>query len=279
MNDFKNLLLDSLPFHEDDIFDAPAGESPPARAKRAIDIIVGRGVTDTRGLIEIVKNTDESDFLRGEAIAFLRLLEITNALEPLVLIAYSDSESIPIRRSAIVTIYALRPENTFEIMRPLLLNDPLEDIRYSVVLGFSVYPEKRLFDLLKTTVFSDRSSKVRGEAIRQIGVYSSDADKNEVFEILVRKLQEPGEETTVKAYAMEGFAHLLDSRGLDIVLSYLSNPAPEIRLMAVYSLGHLGDARHLPRLEQMRGDPEVFVNFGTVEEEVEEAIHRIEERE
>lgn len=275
---FKKLLLDSLPFQEDDEYGASDCESPPARAKRAIDIFVARGVTDTQGLVTIAKNRGEDEFLRLEAISFLRLLNVKNSLVHLVSIANSKCESIPVRRSAIVSIYSLRPENTFEIMRPLLLHDSLEEIRISVVLGFAVFPDRKLFDLLADIVFSDRSSLVRGEAIRQIGVYSGDENRNRVFDILVKKLQESGEDVIVQAYAVEGFAHLLDQRALSIVLSHLSNPSPEIRFMAAYSLGHLGDARHAPRLKEMADDSGVFKSWGSVAEESKYAVDRILER-
>src|SRR5690606_30486017 len=116
-------------------------------------------------------------------ISFLRLLDVKDSLVHLVSLASSDSESIPVRRSAIATVYSLHPRNTSEIMRRLL-NDPLDDIRISVVLGFAIHPDKGTFDLLTNVVFSDPSSLVRGEAIRQISVYSSEESKGNVFEIL-----------------------------------------------------------------------------------------------
>lgn len=205
MLNFKKLLLDSLPFQKDDEYDASDYESPPARAKRAIDIFVARGLKDTQSLLTIAKNRSEVEFLRLEAISFLCWLKIKTSFPHLVLIANSECESIPVRRSAIVSIYSFCQENTFEIMRPLLLNDSMEEIRISVVSGFAVFPDRRLFDLLADVVFSDRSSLVRGEAIRQICVYSGDENRNRVFDILVKKLQEPEEDVIVQAI---GRAHV-----------------------------------------------------------------------
>ena len=242
-------------------------------------MFVERGIEDAQGLTEIAKTQDEDEFLRLEAISFLCLLKVEDSLEDLVLIANSKSESVPVRRSAIIAIYSFHPENIYEIMRPLLVSDSLEEIRYSVVLGYGLHPVNKLFGLLTEVIFSDPSTRVRGEAVRQVAAYCIDEEKSNVFEILVQKLREQREDTIVQAFALEGFAHLLDPRALGIVMPYLANPAPEFRLMAAYSLGHLGDTRHIPVLKEMADDSGVLKGWGTVAEAVEEAVDRIQEKE
>lgn len=275
---FKSRLLSSLPYQDDDEYESIGFESPPEKAKRAINIFTARGIKSTTGLIQVARNESEEENLRIEAMCFICNLGASEAIDSLQSIANAGHESLSIRRCAIGSLYTLKAESIFEIMHSLLLEDPSVQIRVSVVECFACYPNPRLFDLLTTVVFSDSSWLVRGRAIRQLGIYCGEESKSKVFKIFCLKLQDPEEHITVHAFAIEGFAHLLDLRALDIVIDNLNHQSPEIRLMAVYSLGHLGDFRHLSRLEEMRSDHGEFKNWGTVAEEVSEAILRIQER-
>lgn len=275
MLNLKEILASSIALQEDASYDAPDQEAPPARARRAIETLVSRGINTAEMLIGVASDRDEDTSLRIEVISFLRVLGLSESVEALMSLARSESEPIPVRRAAIAAIYSFHLDSTLEIMRPMLLDEPLEEVRLSVVSGFALFPQSGLCPLLENVAFSDQSSRVRGEAIRQLAIYCSKGMRNDVFDILVKKLQEQGEDVTVKAYAIEGFAHILDSRGLAIALSALSDPAPAIRLMAAYSVGHLGDSRHISQLRDMVNDRGVFEGFGTVNEEVVQAIERL----
>lgn len=71
-----------------------------------------------------------------------------------------------VRRKA---IFSIKPENSFEILRKVILNDPSPVIRHEVAFILSKLKEKRAVDLLVKIVETDPSDLVRHEAIESLG--------------------------------------------------------------------------------------------------------------
>lgn len=275
--DFRQLLIDSIPYDGTEIFFVKESDSPPARARRCVEAIVALGITTPEEMLNLLEDTRVDAELRKQIIVFTGWLKYKPAIQPLIQIARNKAEDVAIRRAAMVYLSSLGRSKVFMVLKNLSLNDPDPEIRSSAISAFAVAPNKRAFSLLTKIVSQDSAPEVRGKAIRAIGsvLAVSQSDKELAFELLRTKLTDSTEDTTVRAYAAEGLGFLNDKRAIDVIILNLSNAAPEIRYMCAYSLGELGNKSHLPLLEAMKTDYAVFEHWGTVADGAKEAIENI----
>lgn len=171
-SEFKKKLLDSMPFHESDVFSALGENSPPERARRAAELIVSRGLADLSELVSLVSNSSEDAWLRIESMRFLAWSKYQSATRNLIEVAKNESEDVKVRYSALVNFVFLGGEEFFEDWKFLVFHDPLPRIRYAAVSAFATSPSKGMFDALFNVVRTDADCDVRCEALRLIGGYN-----------------------------------------------------------------------------------------------------------
>ena len=123
----------------------------------------------------------------------------------------------------------------------------------------------------------DDSAMIRGEAIRAIS-FSPHNNPAHSFDLLLSIFNNSTEDLIVRAYALEGLGYLGDRRALDTVIANLTSKSLEIRFMAAFALGEIGDVSHLPLLEALTTDEAFFETWGTVADEAKTAIINITRR-
>lgn len=272
--DFKQLLMDSIPYKETDVFSNQETETPLAKAHRSVDAIIALGVTTPAEMLNVLEDVSVDTELRTQILDFVGWMKYKPAIEPLIRIAASEVENFRIRRGAMVYLASLSQQKALSVLEPLCLNHPDPEIRLSAVAAVAVTRHKSAFKLLTKIIVQDNSPEVRGQAIRAIDSVH-ETDTNIVYSLLISKITDTEEDTTVRAYAVEGLGFLKDKRAVDIIIRHLSHEAPEIRYMAAYALGLVGDKSHLPLLEAMLADDAVFEGWGPVAEGAKEGIEEL----
>ena len=269
-------ILDSFPFKGDEEYVASRDASTPARLARAVDEIIRlHGLVDKKELVGFLQNRNAKVELRVAAISFVDWLGLTNAKSSLLELAIDTTECLQIRRPAIVTAASMAPKESLDILVRLVSDDPSAEIRGSVVAAFPYAHCNTLFRSFVELASNDESKTVRGQILRQISTYP-DYDLQLAYELMQLKAADTSEHACVRAYAVEGLGYLQDERGLKTVIQYLSSAAPEIRLMAAFSLGMLGNKSHIPLLRPLIRDFGEFETWGTVAAEAVTAIDKLE---
>lgn len=264
--EFRQLLIDSIPFKEsDDFFE---------RSRQSVDTVIALGAATPEAMLSLLEDTQLDGEARQQLAAFTAWLAYKSAIQSLIHIATTEEETVALRRSAMVYLSSLGRRKVYTTLKNLALNDPDPEIRIGAISAFTVAPSKRAFNLLTKIIVQDSSSQVRGMATRAIASIPQ-IDKELTYTLLLSKLTDIGEDTIVRAYAAEGLGYLKDKRAMEIIIRNLSHEAPEIRYMCAFALGLMGYISHLPLLEAMTIDHAIFEGWGTVADGAQEGIAEI----
>lgn len=261
--DFKQLLIDSIPFE--------AGDSFFIQARQNVDTIVATGVTTVEEMLNILGDARFDTELRREVNHFCTWLHYKPAIQPLIQVATSEVEDVDLRRSAMVCLAILDRRKAFPVLKHICTYNPDPAIRECAITAFYVMPSKRVFNAVIQVITQEKNPDVKGLAIRAIS-FIPQSDEELAFELFLSLFGDSAENPSVRAYAMEGLGYLQDERALDMVIQNLTNEFPQIRYMSAFSLGSLGNTTHIPLLEPMSTDDAVFETWGTVAEAASEAI-------
>ncbi len=267
--DFRQLLINSIPFEEADSFFV--------RARQSVDTIVSTGVTTVEEMLNILGDTRFDTELRLQIAAFTTWLQCKPAIKPLIHVATSEAEDVSLRRAAMVSLAILDRRKAFPVLKRLCINNPNPAIRESAIAAFTVAPSKRAFNAVVQVIAQEKNPVVKGQAIRVVSSIPQ-SDKELAFELFLSLFVDSEENPSVRAYAMEGLGNLRDKRALDTVIQNLGNEFTQIRCMSAFSLGSLGDKTHIPLLELMATDEAIFETWGTVAESAAAAIAEILQR-
>lgn len=268
-DDFKTQLITANPFsHESEDFQRYIAE---------VELLLKLGANQTDDLIALLN----SDTMDGEVIriivCFLRYLNYKPAVTVLKRLAQDPTIELDARYSTIISLSDLGRSKVYRTIRKFALTDPEPKLRIAAVVAFIWSSSKRGFNTIIEVIKSDSDPSVRGAAIRVIGSMRK-IDREVAFDLMLIKLQDTSEDVVVRAYAVEGLGFLMDTRAISLVINYLQHEAPEIRYMAAYALGCLGDLSHLPLLQAMLNDDAVFEGWGTVANGAIEGIDQLNSR-
>ncbi len=162
---------------------------------------------------------------------------------PLIHLGMQD-ESPGVRFLSLYLIGKLEMRDVVAAAKPLI-NDPRPDVRAAVVFAFAKcgMKDERLMNLLPTFVFHD-SPQVRSNAVFLLGELGDDT----AVPMLRRAGLKPEGDMNpsirwaiLRVQAAEALAKLGDPRGVDSVRSAAYSGFDEVRIVAVQTIGRIGD--------------------------------------
>jgi len=273
-SDFKSTLLRCIPFSETSSFFE--------RTRQSVDVILALGVTNTEEMLVALENNMIDDLSRQKIIPFAAWLNDDRFIEPLIRISISESESVEVRRSAMVYLavlsrsqtYKLTQDKIFRTLKNISRMDKLQDNKISAISAFHGKPSLRAFYLMVEIIQEENNPKVRDAAVRAVSSIPQ-SDKQLAFELFMHTSNNMEEDISVRAYSIEGLGYLRNKLAEATVISALSDNAPEIRYMSAFALGELGDPSYLSLLQTKLTDYESFEGWGSVADAVIEAIEKI----
>src|SRR5687767_4480271 len=119
--EFKQILLESIPFEEDDkSFDS---------SRQGIESVLELGVSTVDEMATMILDSTVDNVVRQHMIAFLDWLDHETAIPNLIQLSKNSDESLEMRRTAIIYLSDLGQQKVFPVIADISLNDVDPDIR------------------------------------------------------------------------------------------------------------------------------------------------------
>lgn len=266
--DFKDFLMQSLPFEKD----YPLFQE----FEQCVNTIDALGAQSPSDLLNLLQDKKTDVKLRQELNSILTWLKYESVIPIFVQIGESKEEPLSLRRSALVNLFALDREKSFQILSNLVLFDLAIEIREMAASILHLNQTESCIHLLLKIMRNETAVSVRIQAIRGIGLIGVSNDR--VGEELLAMLDNPNEVPRIRAYAAEAIGFLNYQPGVIHLIEHLYHPETSIRYMCTYSIGLLGNKSHLPLLGNLIFDTNIFESWGAVADAANEAMEEIKYR-
>ena len=145
-------------------------------------------------------------------------------------------------------------------------------LAHTAVEGLVAKRSSTAVKVLRQALVRGRSPAGRAEAAWGLGVLHAQSAVGSLIRVILRQ----GEDSRVRAEAVEALVYIRDRRAVRPLLRTLEDSDPRIRCEAIFALGNLGDRRAVPALDKLLGDTTEVANLGQIGTAVEQAKQTIE---
>ncbi|GLV54851.1 hypothetical protein KDH_17480 [Dictyobacter sp. S3.2.2.5] len=221
-----------------------------------------RKLNDARAVEPLIDALERKDEQTRAVIALsLGSFGDIRAVEPLLNLLYDDEPLI--RRAAACALGDLSDQRA---VLPLIdaLTDPDFETRSGAIKSLGLLGDRRAIEPLCSLLQQDRIPYRRVFIIGALDRLGA----TQAVRPLIALLQNSLEEEEVRAASIETLGHLGDKSAtpflLNFVTDFVAGDANELRWRAVVALGQLGDTRAIDRLSRYRTDPEPVMRMAVI---------------
>lgn len=182
-----------------------------------------------------------------QAVGAIALHAATTADEALERLARGASETMAVRKQAVVWLGSARRAPGFAVLRAMSIEERSPELRKHVAFALSVSPEPPALDILISMARSDPDAGVRGQALFWLA-YKAGRQAESAITDAIR--HDP--DTEVKKRAVFAISQLPKDRGVPLLIDVArTHQNPAVRKQAMFWLGQSKDPRALAFFEEI----------------------------